>query len=76
MVPVYELQIGAVCTMALMIECLWQIVTGGETAPTRGSESEQAKSASRRDWALTTIVLAVNPSLLYQIGNPEHPVKI
>ena len=59
-----------------MRESLWRIVTGEETAPTRGSESEQAKFASRRDRALATIVLTVDTSLLYLIGNPENPVKI
>ena len=51
-----------------MRESLWRIVTGEETAPTRGSESEQAKFASRRDRALATIVLTVDTSLLYLIG--------
>ena len=60
----------------LMRESLWRIVTGEETAPTRGSESEQAKFASRRDRALATIVLTVDTSLLYLIGNPENPVEI
>lgn len=46
-----------------------------ETAPTSG-ESEQAKFISRWDQAIATIVLTVNPSLLYLIGNLEDPVKI
>ena len=65
--PTWKIQ----CRMALMRESLWRIVTGEETAPTRGSESEQAKFASRRDRALATIVLTVDTSLLYLIGNPE-----
>ncbi len=43
--------------MALMREGQWQIVTGEETAPTRGGESELAKFASRKDRALASIVL-------------------
>ena len=59
-----------------MREGLWRIVTGEETAPTRGGESERAKFASRQDRALAAIVLTVDPSLLYLIGNPENPVVI
>ncbi len=51
-------------------------VTGEEIAPTRGGESELAKFASRKDRALASIVLAVDPSLLYLVGNPENPVEI
>lgn len=49
-----------------MIEGLWRIVTGQETAPT-GSETEQAKFAARRDRALATVVLSVDTSLLYLV---------
>ena len=59
--------------MALMKEGLWRIVTGEEVAPTGGSESERAKFASRRDRALATVVLSVDPSL---IGTPEDPVVV
>ena len=69
--PTWKIQ----CRMALMREGLWRIVTGEETAPT-SSEGEQAKFASRRDRAIATIVLTVDPSLLYLIGNPEDPVEI
>ena len=58
-----------------MREGLWRIVTGEETAPTSG-ESEQAKFMSRQDRAIATIILTVDPSLLYLIGNPEDPVEI
>ena len=58
-----------------MREGLWWIVTGEETAPTRGGENEQVKFVSRQDRTLATIVLAVDPSLLYLIGNPENPVE-
>ena len=55
-----------------MREGLWWIVTGDETAPTRSGESEQAKW----DRALATIVLTVDPSLLYLIGNPQNSVEV
>ena len=53
---------------------LWRIDTGEETAFTSGNKRDWAKFASRRDWALATIVLAVDTSLLYLTGNPEDPV--
>lgn len=62
------------CRMVLMKEGLRRIVTGEETAPLSDSESELEKFASRRDRALATIVLAVDPSLLYPVGTPEDPV--
>ena len=69
--PTWKIQ----CRMALMIEGLWRIVTGQETAPT-GSETEQAKFAARRDRALATVVLSVDTSLLYLLGDPEDPVVV
>ena len=69
--PTWKIQ----CRMALMIEGLWRIVTGQETAPT-GSETEQAKFAVRRDRALATVVLSVDTSLLYVLGDPEDPVVV
>ena len=59
-----------------MKEGLWRIVTGEETAPTGGSESERAKFASRQDKALATVVLSVDTSLLYLIRNPEDPAVV
>ena len=70
--PTWKIQ----CKMALMKEGLWRIVTGEETAPDRGTESERAKFASRRDRALATVVLSVDTSLLYLIGNPEDPALV
>ena len=60
--------------MALMKEGLWRIVTGEETAPE--TEAERAKFATRKDRALATIVLSVDPSLLYLVGDPEDPVVV
>ncbi len=69
--PTWKIQ----CRMALMKEGLWRIVTGQETTPT-GSDAERAKFAMRRDRALATIVLSVDTSLLYLIGEPEDPVVV
>ena len=60
--------------MALMKEGLWRIVTGEETAPE--TEAERAKFATQKDRALATIVLSVDPSLLYLVGDPEDPVVV
>ena len=63
------------CRMALMKKGLWRIVTGEETAPTGSdTEAEQAKFTARKDRALATVVLSVNTSLLYLLGEPEDPV--
>lgn len=70
--PTWKIQ----CKMTLMKEGLWRIVTGEETAPTSDSESEQAKFASRWDQALANVVLSVDTSLLYLIGNPEDPAVV
>ena len=53
--PTWKIQ----CKMALMKDGLWRIVSGDETAPTGGSESERAKFASQRDRALATVVLSL-----------------
>ena len=64
------------CKMALIKEGPWGIVNGTETAPTEGAE-QQAKFAARRDKALATIMLAVEPKLLYVIGtDPKDPVEV
>ncbi len=61
--------------MALMRDGLWGIVSGIEVAPAEGAD-RQSKFLARRDRALTTIVLTVDPSLLYLIGDPENPVTV
>ena len=60
--------------MALMREGLWGIVAGTEQAPneTAGAD-ERAKFSARSDRALAKVVLAVDPSLLYLIGDPVDP---
>ena len=70
------------CKMALMREGLWSIVNKEEVIPeldnARRRETEEArrKFKIRFEKALTTIVLAVSPSLLYLLGEPEDPVKV
>lgn len=65
------------CKMALMKEGLWGIVEGTETAPDQETQAERyAKLVQRRDRALGTIVLAIDPSLLYLLGEPKDPVEV
>ncbi len=63
------------CRMTLMRDGLWGIVSGTETAPAEGAD-RQSKFLARRDRALATIVLTVDPSLLYLVGDPEDPVTV
>ena len=60
------------CRMALMKDGLWNIVNGTENIPA-GDGERRTKFLARRDRALATIVLSVEPSLLYLIGDPEDP---
>ena len=66
------------CTMVLKKDGLWSIVDGTEVAPGRtAGEKEQERYASRKDNALATIVLSVDPLLLYLVGaDPEDPVVV
>ena len=54
---------------------LWGIVAGTETAPAEGSD-RRSKFLARQDRALATIILAVEPTLLYLLGYPEDPVAV
>ena len=63
--------------MALIREGVWGIVAGTEECPDATTEAEKhAKYMARRDRALATTVLAVEPSLLYLIGDPEDPTAV
>ena len=64
------------CQMALVRDGLWGIVDGTETAPDEGEADRRSKFLARRNRALATIVLAVEPSLLYLIGDLEDPVVV
>ena len=65
--------------MALIRKGLWGIVSETEECPVRTTEADKhAKFMARnsKDRALATIILAVEPSLLYLLGNPEDPVAV
>ena len=70
--PTWKVQ----CPMALMKDGLWGIVNETETAPNQTHGEKYAKIMSRRDRALATIVLSVQPSLLFLLGDPEDPVAV
>ena len=63
------------CKMALVKEGLWGIVNGSETAPTEAVQL--VTFTARKDKALATIVLAVEPKLLYLVGaDPTDPAVV
>ena len=70
--PTWKIQ----CRMALMKDGLWTIVDGSEAAPDASATQEYGKFIARRDRALAVIVLSVQPSLLYLIGDPDNPVDV
>jgi len=70
--PTWKVQ----CQMALMKDGLWSIVNGSENPPPQSETERYTKFVARRDRALTIIVLSVEPSLLYLIGEPEDPVAV
>ena len=70
--PTWKIQ----CKMALMKDGLWGIVSGAEAAPPRENADRFSKFESKRDRALAIIVLSINPSLLYLIGDPKDPVDV
>ena len=60
--------------MCLIKDDLWRIVNGTEVAPTEAGALN--KFNIRKDRALATIVLAVDPKLLYLLGDPECPAEV
>ena len=68
--PTWKLQ----CQMALMKDSLWGIVNGTESPP---AEAEPlAKFNTRQDKALAIIVLSVDTTLLYLVGDPTDPIVV
>lgn len=67
--PTWKVQ----CRMALVKDSLWDIVRGTETLAEDATDEARKKFVARSDRALAVIVLAVDPSLLYLLGEPENP---
>ena len=64
------------CKMALVKDGLWDIASGTKTAPAEGAE-QIAKLNTRRDKALATVVLSIDPNLLYIVGpDPTNPMVV
>ena len=61
--------------MALVRDGLWGIVARTEIIPPEEA-AQCTKFLANRDRALATIVLAVDPALMYLIGDPEDPVAV
>ncbi len=70
--PTWKVQ----CRMALVKDSLWGIVNGTEAAPDVDQAEAHRKFMARRDRALAIVVLAVDPSLLYLLGDPENPQTV
>ena len=64
------------CRMALMKEGLWTIVNGTEVPPPATETDKVAKFMVKKNRALATIVLAIEPSLLYIVGDPTDPSDV
>ena len=64
--PTWKVQ----CKMVLMKDSLWGIVSGSDETLAGGVTADTRKKFDR---ALAIIMLAVDPSLLYILGNPKDP---
>ena len=64
------------CRMSLMKEGLWGIVNETETRPPADQSDSLVKFNKLWDKALATIVLSINPALLYLLGEPTSPVEV
>ena len=63
--------------MALVKEGLWGFISGTEDCPDQETEAEKHKRyLARKDRALATIVLAIDTSLLYLLGDPQDPAQL
>ena len=62
--------------MVLMKESLWGIISGTEETPGEDNADTHRKFMARRDRTLAIMVLAVDPLLLYLLGDPEDPKAV
>ena len=70
--PTWKVQ----CRMVLMKESLWGIISGTEETPGEDNADTCRKFMARRDRALAIMVLAVDPLLLYLLGDLEDPKAV
>jgi hypothetical protein len=57
--------------MALLRDGLWDIVSNTELVPDQTDAGKYSNYMARKYRALATIVLSLDPSLLYLIGDPD-----
>ena len=69
--PTWKVQ----CRMALMKDGSWGIVSGTEVDPGEYQVNAHRKFLTKRDRALVIVVLSVEPSLIYVMGE-EDPVAV
>lgn len=70
--PTWKMQ----CKMTLVKEGLWGVVNGSDTLAESSTAEDKSKLQKRKDRALALIVLSIDPSLLYLIGEPKDPVAV
>ena len=64
------------CHMALMKENLWGFVDDTEGVPNQSDVQGYAKYSSRKNCALATVVLSIDPKQLYLLGDPTDPKEV
>ena len=69
--PTWKIQ----CKMSLIKDGLWGIVDGSEEAP-QENDGAYSKFIARKNRALAIIVLSIDPSLLYLLGDPTDPTAV
>ena len=70
--PTWKIQLK----MYLISQDLFGVVNETEVAPADTTTAEYSRYAKKRDKALAAIVLAIEPRLLYIIGEPQEPSEV
>ena len=70
--PTWKVQ----CCMALMKDSLWSLIDGTENVPPQTEAEKYAKYVAKKNKALAIVVLSIEPSLLYLLGDPQDPVVV
>ena len=70
--PTWKVQ----CQMVLIKDGLWSIVSSSEHSSDPSEADRYAKFVARRGRVLAIVVLSIEPSLLYLIGDLEDPVIV
>ena len=69
--PMWKVQ----CLMALMKDGRWNIISGAETPPAQREGDKYSNFVIKRDRALAIIVMSIEPSLPYLIGNHLQQIE-